>query len=152
MPFRLKPGTLEPENGDYIAFLKEIEKNNSRVSGLTVTPESAGGGMPAVQYKDEDNAGQNVVPYANESSTVEYILRSLEGRQNKGNALRLLLFGLLAALGAGIAGMGVTSFVLGVMDNDMEFFGPFGMICTFAGAVLYLSYEKKFRRLRGQRK
>ena len=37
MPFKLNPQTLEPENGDFIAFLKEIEKGGTRVQGLKVT-------------------------------------------------------------------------------------------------------------------
>ena len=40
MAFKLNEKTLEPHNGDYIAFLKEIEKGNAKVSGLTVDVHS----------------------------------------------------------------------------------------------------------------
>ena len=40
MAFKLNEKTLEPHNGDYIAFLKEIEKGNAKVSGLTVSVNS----------------------------------------------------------------------------------------------------------------
>ena len=46
MAFKLNEKTLEPHNGDYIAFLKEIEKGNAKVSGLTVSVSSDSEPLP----------------------------------------------------------------------------------------------------------
>ena len=53
MAFKLNEKTLEPENGDYIEFLKEIEKGNARVQGLTVTVSDETPGMVAVRRANE---------------------------------------------------------------------------------------------------
>lgn len=55
MAFKLNEKTLEPHNGDYIAFLKEIEKGNAKVSGLTVSVNSDMPGMVTVRRANESD-------------------------------------------------------------------------------------------------
>ena len=58
MAFKLNEKTLEPHNGDYIAFLKEIEKGNAKVSGLTVSVNSDMPGMVTVRRANESDGSR----------------------------------------------------------------------------------------------
>lgn len=131
MAFKLNEKTLEPENGDYIAFLKEIEKGNTRVQGLTVTVSEETPGMVTVRRKSEVGQEQ---PFA--SSDAKFV---------KGP---FAFATLLMAAGFIFTLIGVLFIALGMMDPGYQNLIPVGMFVTFGGLVCALSNRQKLERLK----
>lgn len=99
MPFKLNPQTLEPENGDFIAFLKEIEKGGTRVQGLKVTMSQDNPGMVTVTRTDVPSPSD-----ASPGASSESLNALFEGV--------LAMAGAMAALaGAGLMVAGMSGFI-----------------------------------------
>ena len=113
MAFKLNEKTLEPHNGDYIAFLKEIEKGNAKVSGLTVSVNSDMPGMVTVRRTNESDQA---------SSSPGFIAK------NK-NAMPALL----RLAGSVIALFGVLFIIAGMSEPSLQNLIPVGMFVTFGG-------------------
>lgn len=125
MAFKLNEKTLEPANGDYIAFLKEIEKGNAKVQGLTVTVSEEMPGMVSVRRKSDlqqaDSPG--AVPHKPVSNAT-----------------------LLMATGALVTLIGALFIVSGMLDPALQNLIPVGMFVTFGGLVCALSNRQKLER------
>ena len=113
MAFKLNEKTLEPHNGDYIAFLKEIEKGNAKVSGLTVSVNSDMPGMVTVRRANESDQAP---------SSPGFIAK------NK-NAMPALL----RLAGSVIALFGVLFIIAGMSEPSLQNLIPVGMFVTFGG-------------------
>lgn len=125
MPFKLNPQTLEPENGDFIAFLKEIEKGGTRVQGLKVTMNQDNPGMVTVTRTD--------VPSPSDASP---------GASSE--SLNALFEGVLAGAMAALAGAGLM--VAGMSGFIEQNFIPVGMFVAFGGLVVGLTNAKKVQK------
>ena len=127
MPFKLNPQTLEPENGDFIAFLKEIEKGGTRVQGLKVTMSQDNPGMVTVTRTDVPSSS-DATPGASSES------------------LNALFEGVLAMAGAMAALAGAGLMVAGMSGFIEQNFIPVGMFVAFSGLVVGLTNAKKVQK------
>ena len=127
MPFKLNPQTLEPENGDFIAFLKEIEKGGTRVQGLKVTMSQDNPGMVTVTRTDGPSPS-DASPGASSES------------------LNALFEGVLAMAGAMAALAGAGLMVAGMSGFIEQNFIPVGMFVAFGGLVVGLTNAKKVQK------
>lgn len=128
MAFKLNEKTLEPHNGDYIAFLKEIEKGNAKVSGLTVSVNSDMPGLVTVRRANESDQAP---------SSPGFIAK------NK-NAMPALL----RLAGSVIALFGVLFIIAGMSEPSLQNLIPVGMFVAFGGLVCALSQHQKLERLK----
>lgn len=131
MAFKLNEKTLEPENGDYIEFLKEIEKGNARVQGLTVTVSDETPGMVAVRRANELSGDDSSAVTPAKKTNKSIVFASLF----MGIGLLLTLFGVLFIAS-------------GMLEPSLQNLIPIGMFATFGGLVCTLSNRQKLERLK----
>lgn len=127
MAFKLDEKTLEPANGDYIAFLKEIERGNAKVQGLTVTTSDETPGMVAVRKKSDLQKARNV----------------LDPSRFALSSTALSVIG-----GAIVAVIGIIFIIGGILDSEQQDLIPIGMFVTFGGLVFSLSSRQRLGRQR----
>ncbi len=117
--------TLEPRNGDYIAYLKEIEAGIARTQGLTITVEKDTPGMLTVERTGSSaTAGSpGAVPKAPVSKDK-----------------------ILVGVGSLVAGVGVLLIIAGMSIFSLNQLIPVGMFAAFGGLVVSLSARKRLER------
>ena len=125
MAFKLDEKTLEPANGDYIAFLKEIERGNAKIQGLTVTTSDETPGMVAVRRKSDLQKARDV----------------LDPRRFVLSSTALSIIG-----GAAVAVLGLVFIMSGILDPEQQDLIPIGMFVTFGGLVFSLSSRQRLER------
>lgn len=133
MAFKLDEKTLEPANGDYIEFLKQIERGNARVQGLTVSVSDELPGVVMVrrtgEAAQEAPSSPGAVPVDSESIP------------------KLLVFA-----GSIVAVLGVFCIGTGMQYHELQNLIPVGMFVTFGGLVLALHNRQKVDRIRRAKK
>lgn len=127
MAFKLDEKTLEPDNGDYIAFLKEIERGNAKIRGLTVTTSDETPGMVAVRRQ----------------SDLQKARSALTSRRFSLSSTALSVLG-----GAVVAVIGIIFIIAGILDPQQQNLIPIGMFVTFGGLVFSLSSRQRLERQR----
>ena len=127
MAFKLDEKTLEPDNGDYIAFLKEIERGNAKIRGLTVTTSDETPGMVAVRRQ----------------SDLQKARSALNSRRFSLSSTALSVLG-----GAVVAVIGIIFIIAGILDPQQQNLIPIGMFVTFGGLVFSLSSRQRLERQR----
>ena len=127
MAFKLDEKTLEPDNGDYIAFLKEIERGNAKIRGLTVTTSDETPGMVAVRRQ----------------SDLQKARSALNSRRFSLSSPALSVLG-----GAVVAVIGIIFIIAGILDPQQQNLIPIGMFVTFGGLVFSLSSRQRLERQR----
>lgn len=127
MAFKLDEKTLEPDNGDYIAFLKEIERGNAKIRGLTVTTSDETPGMVAVRRQ----------------SDLQKARSALSSRRFSLSSTALSVLG-----GAVVAVIGIIFIIAGILDPQQQNLIPIGMFVTFGGLVFSLSSRQRLERQR----
>ena len=110
MAFKLDEKTLEPDNGDYIAFLKEIERGNAKIRGLTVTTSDETPGMVAVRRQ----------------SDLQKARSALNSRRFSLSSTALSVLG-----GAVVAVIGIIFIIAGILDPQQQNLIPIGMFLLF---------------------
>lgn len=127
MAFKLDEKTLEPDNGDYIAFLKEIERGNAKIRGLTVTTSDEMPGMVAVRRQSDLKKARS----------------ALDPRRFSLSSTALSVLG-----GAAVAVIGIIFIIGGILDPEQQDLIPIGMFVTFGGLVFSLSSRQRLERQR----
>lgn len=179
MSFKLRSDTLEPENGDYTAFLKDIEKDGSRVpapSGALRTPSRPAASDAAVRNQPATEPIPTAPsPAAAPSDAYTRAVRRA-GRAGVSstvlvNRITITMGWILALTGALSIALAVSEivpyahyyladvFLLAGLDavafaiakEDVIILFPIGMILLFCGLVLGLSSRSRLAKLRSRR-
>ena len=111
MAFKLNEKTLEPHNGDYIAFLKEIEKGNAKVSGLTVSVNSDMPGMVTVRRANESDQAPSSPGFIAKNKNAMPALLRLAG------SVIAQVFNMLAAMPGNV----IAFIIISMLGNAMNF-------------------------------
>ncbi|MDO4937487.1 MAG: hypothetical protein Q4E62_06185 [Sutterellaceae bacterium] len=138
--------TLEPEGGDFVRFLSDIEKLQKKdLRGLEVELPENNAGMIVVSSRKEAAAGTGIDSHAwgqNPSSEVLPSSTSKKSSLREPTSLASLFYFLAPILLA----VGIAAMALGMYDSTFELVIPVGMFFVFAGIVGTAESKKDAKR------
>lgn len=144
--------TLEPEGGDFVRFLSDIERLQKKdLKGLEVQLPDSGSGMIVVSSRKEasqvlpdNNAwghGGSGVSTTVSTNTTPVSVPKRSGLREPSGLASLFYF-----LATPMLIFGAAAAFFGINDRDFEFLIPVGMFCMFAGVVGISEAKKDLKR------